>query len=260
MTSSVDQLLLSPSQLEELERMTGAWREYQQKGDTAGMKWAHDQAEKIRATAGYSGGADGSEYRLLSSAQETPAGYNGYEALVNRYMQQGVNQIAAGYESTLAGLDAERADIVREGEEDQRAARSAAWNQRRLAESGMLTRGVENTGIADVVTATALNQAAANAYRALLDTEKELQANDHARVTARADAQTEAAELQKELGSLLGKGYQSFYEDEADRQQEILLQQMKQDAAKAENEQDYYYQLALQQLKRQWELEDQQLR
>ncbi|MBQ8600096.1 MAG: hypothetical protein IJ407_01770 [Clostridia bacterium] len=259
MTSSVDQLLLSPSQLAGVEQMKKAYREYQEKGDAAGMQWAHDQAEKIRADAGYSGGEDGNEYILLSTAGETPAGYNGYEALINRYAEQGINRITAGYESTLAGLDAERADLLAEGEQNQTSARSAAWNRRRLSDSGMLTRGIENTGLADVVTATALNQAAANAYLTLLDTENDLQENDAARITARADALTEAAELHKELGSLLGEGYQSFYEQEADRQQEFLLQQTEQQAKKEQDQQNYYYQLALQQLKRQWELEDQKL-
>ena len=141
-----------------------------------------------------------------------------------------------------------------------------------------------------MITATALNQAAANAYRALLDHQQDLQENDAARLGARADAMEDAAHLQSELGTLLADAYQSFYEKDADRMQEQLLRQwstnadlalqdmknqsaeklqgmenslaeklqgMKNYAAQQQQEKDYYYTLALQQLKRQWELEDQ---
>ncbi len=267
MTSSVDQLLLTSSQLAEVERMKRAFRDYQKKGDAAGMEWAHAQAEKIRANAGYSGGADGSEYKLLPSEGETPAGYGGYEALLQRYGQQGMAAITANYEQAAAELEKQRAELEEKGEQNQAAARSAAWNRQRLADAGLLTRGVSQTGISDVITATYLNQAAANAYQALLDTEESLRENDAARLDARADALTDAAELQKELGAMLGEGYLSLLEQEEDRNQDLLLQELKQQAQsdlstlefeqkQKEKEQDYFYDLALQQLKRQWALED----
>ncbi len=235
--------------------MQRAWKDYQKKGDTAGMAWAHQQAEQIRARAGYSGGQDGSDYHLLPSGAQAE-GYAPYESIINRAADQGMKAIAAGYQNTLSELDSQRDALAAQGEQNQTAARSAAWNRQRLADSGHLTRGMDRTGLADVVTATYLNQAAANAYQALLDSQQDLQENDAARITARADALTDAAELQQELGELLGEGYRSFYDKAADRRQEQVMHQLEAQTDRDQAMQDYYYQLALQQLKRQWALED----
>lgn len=255
MISNVDKLLLNTDQQTEIRRMKEAWQRYADAGDTAGMKAAHRRAEEIRASAGYSGGEDGSEYRLLKTAGG-PAGYGGYEELVQRYAGSGMGAIASGYEAQLAQLDQKRQEILRQEEADQTAARSAAWNRQRLAADGLLTRGVAHSGLADVITATALNQASANAYQALLDRRSALAENDTARAEAEADARKEAADLQAELGELLGDAYGSFYQKDAERAQELLLQNLKTEAARSKAEQDYFYELALQKLKRQWELED----
>lgn len=278
MISTVDKLLLSTDQQAELERLTRAYQQSAAIGDAAGMEDAHARAQELRASAGYSGGASGDRYELLKTA-DAPAGYSGYEALIDHYAGGGMNAIAAGYEDRLAQLDEQRNALEAQAEQNQAGARSAVWNAHRLAADGLLNRGLENTGLADVITATALNQASANAYQALLDRQQDLQENDAARISARADALNDAADLQAEIGGLLGDAYQSFYDEDAARRQQILLQQLKTDAesqlqqqkdaadlqlqkqkdaaAKARAEKDYYYTLALQQLKRKWELEDQ---
>ncbi len=278
MISTVDKLLLSTDQQAELERLTRAYQQSAAIGDAAGMEDAHARAQELRASAGYSGGESGDRYELLKTA-DTPAGYSGYEALINNYAGSGMNAIAAGYEDRLAELANQRDAIKAQAEQNQAGARSAVWNAQRLAADGLLNRGLENTGLADVITATALNQASANAYQALLDRQQDLQENDAARLSARADALADAADLQGEIGGMLGDAYQSFYDEDAARSQQILLQQLQSDAesqlqqqkdaadlqlqkqkdaaAKERAEKDYYYTLALQQLKRKWELEDQ---
>ncbi len=247
MISTVDKLLLTSSQQEELERLTRAYEASAAAGDTAGMETAHRRAEEIRATAGYSGGEAGDRYELLDAANGMAA-FNGYKALVDHYVGEGINAINANYENRLAQLNKERAELEQQNVRDQAAARSAVWNTHRLAADGLLTRGLENTGIADALTASALNQAAANAYQSLLAGEQHLNENDVARADARADALSEAAELKSEVGALLGDAYKTFYKEGADRVQSIK-----------EQAQDYYYKLALQELKRQWELEDRAL-
>ncbi len=262
MISTVDQLLLNGDQQTAMKRVKQAWQSYQQQGDVAGMQAAHQQAEAIRAAAGYSGGETGSEYRLLETAN-APAGYGAYEKLVQNYAGGGMNAIATGYAAQLAELERQRNEILAREEQDQSAARSAVWNTQRLAADGLLTRGLSNTGIADVITATALNQASANAYQALLNRRAALDENTVAKAEAEAAARSDAAALQVELGTLLGDAYASFYEQEADlaesaadRALTYQLRQMKDQADLNEAEQDYYYQLALAQLKRQWEVED----
>lgn len=256
MINAVDKLLLSSDQQAELAKYTREYNAAQAVGDQAGMNLAHQRAEALRASAGYSGGEAGDRYMLLTNAQDTPAGFGGYERLVQDVAQSGMNTIAAGYQKQMAELDGERAALEAQGAQNQATARSAAWNTARLAADGLLTRGLKDSGIADVITATALNQASANAYRVLLDHQQDLQENDTARLDARADALEDAAHLQSELGTLLADAYQSFYQKDADVKADIALQTLKNQAQEKKQAQDYYYTLALQELKRQWELED----
>lgn len=256
MISTVDKLLLTADQQAQLEQFTHAYNAASAAGDQEGMAAAHRGAEELRAAVGYSGGESGDRYELLKAAN-TPTGYSPYEDLIGTYANAEMNRIAAGYDESLKQLDAQREQIVAEGEKNQAAARSAVWNTQRLAQDGLLTRGFEHTGIADALTASALNQASANAYQALLDTGNDLSENTLARAEAHTDALAEAADLERYLGETLSEAYSKLYSDIADRKQEIKLQNMKQTAAEKEQEKDYYYTLALAQLKRQWELEDQ---
>ena len=241
MINDIDKLLLNSAQQAELERIHQSYAQASAVGDRAGMDDAHRRAEQLRASAGYSGGAAGDQYQLIRAAN-APLGYGTYEALVNDSLSGSVGAVAAGYADQLEQLDLQRSELEAQNKENQAAARSAAWSTQRLASEGMLTRGLEHTGIADVITATALNQASANAYRALLDYQQDLQENDAARSAARADALGEVAELRSAVGKELGDAYKDFYNLEV------------KELSKAEDA--YYYALALQQLKRQWAQED----
>ena len=59
-TLSAADLELSEAQQAEILKLKQAWTAAYEAGDTEGMNRAHAEAESIRATAGYSGGADGS--------------------------------------------------------------------------------------------------------------------------------------------------------------------------------------------------------
>ena len=277
MISNVDKLLLTSAQQAEIQRMKEKYLAAEKAGDVAGMNAAHQRAEEIRASAGYSGGEGGDEYILLKTAQNP--GYDAYEKLVQNYLGSSMNAISAGFAKQLASLEKEREEILAEEEQDQAAARSAAWNARRMAADGLLTRGLSNSGIADAITASALNQASANAYQALLDRRSALRGNESAKAEAYADAMNAAAEVQRDFSSMLGDAYSSFYENDADRafklllqgletaadadqaeknyQYQLGLQSQKNQGAAQQAEQEYYYQLALQKLKREWELDDQ---
>ena len=226
MISTVDKLLLTDDQQMKLKRLTDAYNASYAVGDQKGMAAAHSAAEELRAAAGYSGGQAGDRYQLIKAAN-APKGYSPYEDLVGTYATGRMHTIAAGYEDALTELDALRAQIKAEGKKNQNAARSAVWDVQRLAEDGLLTRGFENTGIANAITAAALNQASANAYQALLDTQNDLAENDLARAAVRTDALGEAAALEKDISKQLGDAYGDFY----DYEQQLDLQQMKSDAA-----------------------------
>lgn len=250
--SVYDQLLLSDSQLAEIKKAQSDYRAAQAAGDRAGMSAAHARAEQVRSQAGYSGGADGSTYRLLGGTN-TSSGYDGYKAIVDHYAASGMNQIAVGYENAMKELAEERERIERESEQNQTAARSSVWNTKRLAQDGFLTRGLENTGIADVITATALNQASANAYQALLDRQNDLMEADLKGLDAKADALSEANKLQMEVADLLSDGYSTFYENEAKRKHDLLQGQLEYDREREENEIGYQQEQALNQQKYQQE-------
>ena len=74
--SQYDDKYLSDSQKEAIQDATDAWWAAYNSGDQAGMDAAHAAAEAERATANYSGGADGSEYHPWDD-NDSGGGYSG---------------------------------------------------------------------------------------------------------------------------------------------------------------------------------------
>lgn len=83
--SKADQTYLSASQQQEILALKKAWEQANAAGDEAGKKAANQQAEAIRASAGYQGGADGTGYTKIDtqaggqSAQEVQKWVDNYE-------------------------------------------------------------------------------------------------------------------------------------------------------------------------------------
>ena len=83
--SKADQTYLSASQQQEILALKQAWERANAAGDEAGKKAANQQAEAIRASAGYQGGADGTGYTKVNtqaggqSAQEVQKWVDNYE-------------------------------------------------------------------------------------------------------------------------------------------------------------------------------------
>ena len=83
--SKADQTYLSASQQQEILALKKAWEQANAIGDEAGKKAANQQAEAIRASAGYQGGADGTGYTKIDtqaggqSAQEVRQWVDNYE-------------------------------------------------------------------------------------------------------------------------------------------------------------------------------------
>lgn len=68
--SEYDKQNLSAAQQSAIDTYTKQWEAAKASGDTAGMQAAHDAAEAIRATAGYSGGSWGNSYTALKNKNE----------------------------------------------------------------------------------------------------------------------------------------------------------------------------------------------
>ena len=65
--SKADQTYLTEAQQQEILALKDAWAKANAAGDEAGKKAANQQAEAIRATAGYQGGADGTGYTKINA-------------------------------------------------------------------------------------------------------------------------------------------------------------------------------------------------
>lgn len=65
--SGADNAYLNASQQQQIANLKAAWAAANAAGDQAGMDAAHQQAEAIRQSAGYSGGSSGAGYNLLGA-------------------------------------------------------------------------------------------------------------------------------------------------------------------------------------------------
>lgn len=72
--SSSDRSYMSDKDLSTINALRAEYQAAQKAGDSAGMNYAHSQAEALRGKYGYSGGADGSGYNRLSIKQWNPDG------------------------------------------------------------------------------------------------------------------------------------------------------------------------------------------
>ena len=106
--SEADKQYLNADQQKQIAALKDAWAAASAAGDQAGMESANKQAEAIRAQAGYSGGADGSGYTLLS-------GQNGGQAQNSQFQNAGQGQNTyAGDQSLSADLQAQIAALQEE--------------------------------------------------------------------------------------------------------------------------------------------------
>lgn len=78
--SEKDKQYLSADQQKQIADLQNAYAAAQAAGDTAAMENAHNQAESIRKSAGYSGGTDGSGYVPLSNTNGGNNTYNNAQA------------------------------------------------------------------------------------------------------------------------------------------------------------------------------------
>jgi len=70
--SKADQTYLSAEQQTQIKALKQAWADANAAGDQTAMAQANQQAEAIRAAAGYAGGSDGSGYTKLAGANRLP--------------------------------------------------------------------------------------------------------------------------------------------------------------------------------------------
>lgn len=115
--SVYDQQFLTDEQRKQLKAITEEWNRASAAGDRAAMDSAHAAAERIRATAGYGGGADGSLF-LPSGEGYRPAGLTGYRAqteavdrLYDAARDKKLAELKTAFDESGAALEAEREAI-----------------------------------------------------------------------------------------------------------------------------------------------------
>lgn len=123
-----DKNAMTSTDLAKVEQLGRDWNAAYAAGDTAGMQAAHDAAEAIRNSYGYSGGPDGSQYNRLSTESTTylnaaaptytastiPDATDLSEYIKNQYaanLESNLANYEGAYKNSLAEIDANAAKV-----------------------------------------------------------------------------------------------------------------------------------------------------
>ena len=185
-------------------------------GDTAGMKKAHEEAEALRKSWGYSGGADGSDYIASGGISGANLGtlmsnqynqvFQDYEKKMNDAAQAQQSALQASVDSAVANLNAQKYTIGKNTEANNAAAEKAYMTAinpngsmaENLAAQGLLTTGnTESSQISAGNTyQNALNSNATTATEALAEIERAI---TQARLNGDIQKANALADLYKEV-------------------------------------------------------------
>lgn len=195
---------------EAIQSAKNRYAEAQAKGDTAGMKQAHADAEFIRSKYGYSGGEDGSQRISIipessSGGRGTSTDYGTYQDDLNKLTeaqrQAQIANLKKAKQQALANLDVQE-QAIKPMYQNQRNMASASSQQgaRSFAEY-LANRGLTNSGAAaqgEINRLGALQNtmgnigiAEANAYRDIANQRTAVE-NDYVSSLANANAQIDA--------------------------------------------------------------------
>lgn len=119
---------MTDSDKELLASYGSAYNAAKASGDTAGMTDAHNRAEALRASYGYSGGVTGGEYKSLLAPSES--GY--LDAMLEAQRQSDIASLQSAYDSNVLSLDAKSAKL-KDAYDD---ARNKAYSQSETSRAG----------------------------------------------------------------------------------------------------------------------------
>ena len=143
--SNADKTYLSETQQAQISKLKQDWADANAAGDTAGMQKANREAEAIRASAGYSGGSDGSGFKKLSAASGGQTAEQ-VQSWVDDYYKTNLD----GESGWINGYSAEMnkrsmANYIRQ----QMQANSDAWSQ--ADEAGKQYLHEQNVALAQIL-------------------------------------------------------------------------------------------------------------
>lgn len=124
------------------------WQAAQKAGNQGGMNEAHEQAELIRKKYGYSGGTDGSGFKIVGNSTVLPEAKDQSESINKIYDAQQkakTDALKAAYDQNMADYDAQAAKIPHTYNEARRQVSTQADISRANLNEQMAGSGI-NTG------------------------------------------------------------------------------------------------------------------
>lgn len=211
-TSVHDQRELSELDRQLLETYKREWSAAKEAGDKTAMQSAHDRAEDLRKSYGYSGGNDGSQYNALPGYEGLGDAKRAAQGLDNAY-----TGIAEAYKSQA---DAQKADIDRQKKEWERQAYLTNQMQQKNISQSMrasgITGGLSETSRVQLAQnyATNRNSMAAQAMKSKTDVDLALQQNLAGNELNRANAKYSADMTNAQMQQNAANNYRNIQQQE----------------------------------------------
>ena len=106
--------IINSDDKQKIAALSEQWKAAHQAGNQGGMNEAHEQAELIRKKYGYSGGADGSGFKIVGNNTVLPEAKDQSESINKIYDAQQkakTDALKAAYDQNMADYDAQAAKI-----------------------------------------------------------------------------------------------------------------------------------------------------
>lgn len=106
--------IINSADKQKIAALSEQWKAAHQAGNQSGMNEAHEQAELIRKKYGYSGGADGSGFKIVGNNTVLPEAKDQSESINKIYDAQKkakTDALKAAYDQNMADYDAQAAKI-----------------------------------------------------------------------------------------------------------------------------------------------------
>lgn len=140
--------IINSADKQKIAALSEQWKAAHQAGNQGGMNEAHEQAELIRKKYGYSGGADGSGFKIVGNNTVLPEAKDQSESINKIYDAQQkakTDALKAAYDQNMADYDAQAEKIPQTYNEARRQVSTQADISRANLNEQMAGSGI-NTG------------------------------------------------------------------------------------------------------------------
>lgn len=209
----------SPEDYAKIQQYQTDWQNARAEGDQAGMTAAHDGAEAIRAKYSYSGGADGSKYIPIQSAQtpaemlqaeqvdydalaedlaaQTQASYDAYAEQMAEAQKAQEAAIQAAIQQNVNALESQKSGVKQAGADADQAAYKAymeIMNPNGALAEQLAARGLTRSGYSESSMVSAGNTLQTGLQENLREVNRQLHEIDLAIEQAKLTGDMQSAE------------------------------------------------------------------